>query len=142
MAILARSLIKKAGYDNGFEIVQKSATSVVSLCSSLHPIRVDVTEGSHEGTYTLQFTGNLCLPELKRGLNKEIFLHEKIEVWNRDLLGVVIKRAAELGMSLPDSPIRHYNEQLETYLVKNPDEHKIFDKTKNRCFWALNGNNL
>jgi len=67
MTTLDRSLIEKAGYDsqtalagcksipyrasrrldNGFEIVHKSEPSVVSLRSSLHSIKADITEGNH-----------------------------------------------------------------------------------------------
>ena len=64
MNSLDRSLIEKAGYDNGFEIVQRSDPSFVSLCSSLHPVKVDITIGNHEGTNALQFSDTLSLPEL------------------------------------------------------------------------------
>jgi hypothetical protein len=42
MKALDRSLVEKAGYDNGFEIVAGSDPSVVKLCSSLHPVGVDI----------------------------------------------------------------------------------------------------
>jgi hypothetical protein len=134
MKSLNRTLIEKAGYDNGFEVTQKSDPSVVSLSSSLHPITVDISEGNHEDSYVLQFSGNLSLSELKRGLNKELFLNDKIEVWNRELLGIVLKRAAELGISLPDGPIRLYNEQLDEYLKKNPGEGSFFNSTTKSMF--------
>jgi len=134
MNSLDRSLIEKAGYDNGFEIVQKSDSSVVSLCSSLHPIKVDITIGTHEGAYDLQFSDTLSLLELKRGLNNELFQNAKIEAWNRELLGVVLKRAAELGIALPDSPMRLYNERLVTYLDKNPEERLSFNGTEKSMF--------
>ena len=123
MNFLDRSLIEKSGYDNGFEIARDNDSSVVSLFSSLHPITADVTIGNHEGSYVLQFSKNLILSELKRDLNKEIFLNNIIEVWNRELLGVVLKRAAELGISLPDGPVRLYNERLDAYFKKNPKEN-------------------
>ena len=126
MNSLDRSLIEKAGYDNGFEIVTDNDPSVVCLCSSLHPITVDVTIGNHEGSYALYFSDNLSMSELKRDLNKDLFLGNKIEVWNRELLGAVLKRAAELGVSLPDGPILHYNELLDTYLNDNPNERSLF----------------
>jgi hypothetical protein len=134
MNSLTRSLIEKAGYDNGFEIVEKSDTSIVSLCSSLHPVKVEITEGNHEGAYVLQFSDTLSLPELKRGLNKEFFLNGKIEAWNRELLGAVLKRAAELGIALPDGPVRLYNERLETYLDENPEERSSFSGTAKSMF--------
>ena len=43
MNSLDRSLIEKAGYDNGFEIAWDNDSSVVSLSSSLHPIKADIT---------------------------------------------------------------------------------------------------
>ncbi|MCL2126724.1 MAG: HNH endonuclease [Treponema sp.] len=122
MNALDRSLIEKDGYDNGFEIVLKGDPAVVSLGSSLHSVTADISDGSHEGAYVVRFSGNLNLPELKRGLNKEIFKNEKIEVWSRELLGVVLKRAAELGISLPDGPMRLYKERLNAYFAQNPNE--------------------
>ena len=92
------------------------------MSSSLHPIKADITLGNHQGSYVLQFSENLSLSELKRDLNREIFLNDKIEVWNRELLGVVLKRAAELGVSLPEGPIRLYKKRLDTYLIENPKE--------------------
>ena len=59
MNSLDRSLIKKAGYDNGFEIVQKSDSSVVRLGSSLHHVTADITEGIHEGAYAVRFSDHL-----------------------------------------------------------------------------------
>jgi hypothetical protein len=134
MNSLDRSLIEKAGYDNGFEIVQKSDPSIVILCSSLHPVKVEITIGNHEGSYVIHFSDNLNLQELKRGLNKEIFINDKIEAWNRELLGVVLKRAAELGIALPDGPVRLYNEQLETYLINNPEERASFSGNAKSMF--------
>ena len=134
MKTLDRSLIEKAGYDNGFEIVQKSDFSVVSLCSSLHPLRVDINQGNFEGSYALRFSDNLSLSELKRGLNKELFLNGNIEVWNMELLGVVLKRAAELGISLPDGPIRLYNERLNAYANKNPNDCQTSGGTARSMF--------
>ncbi|MCL1958937.1 MAG: HNH endonuclease [Spirochaetes bacterium] len=134
MNSLDRSLIEKAGYDNGFEIVQKSDPSVVSLCSSLHTVKADITIGNHEGAYALRFSDTLSLPELKRGLNNELFQNGRIEAWNRELLGVVLKRAAELGIALPDGPIRLYNGRLDTYLDKNPEERSSFNGTEKSMF--------
>ena len=134
MNTLTRSLIEKAGYDNGFEIINKSDPSIVSLGSSLHKVTVDITEGNHEGAYIIQFSGNASLAELKRGLNREIFKNDMIEVWNRELLGVVLKRAAELGISLPDGPERNYNERLKAYLKENPDELRFSNEIATSMF--------
>ena len=134
MNTLDRSLIEKAGYDNGFEIVLDSDPSCVNLESSLHPLRSTISMGNHDGAYSIQFSGNMNLSELKRELNKELFRENKIEAWNRELLGVVLKRAAELGISLPDGPERIYNEQLNKYLVENPNERAVFGEPAKSMF--------
>ena len=134
MNTLDRFLIEKAGYDNCFEVVHASEPSLVSLGSSLHPITVDIAEGTHEGAYRVEFSGNLSRAELERGLNKELFQEENIEVWSRDLLGAVLKRAAELGIALPDGPLRQYNEKLTVYLAENPSERAGFSKTARSMF--------
>ena len=100
----------------------------------LHSVKVDIFDGNHEGSYILRFSDDLTLAELKRGLNKELFQNNKIEAWNRDILGVVLKRAAELGISLPDGPVRRYNEQLDVYLLKNPGERLIFGVSTKSMF--------
>jgi len=139
MKSLDRTLIEKAGYDNGFEIAENGVDtgnypSVVNLYSSIHAIKVNITCGVHDSSYVLEFSDNLSLAELKRGLNKEIFLNDKIEVWDRELLGIVLKRAAELGVSLPDAPIRLYHEHLDEYLQKNPEESSFFNETSKSMF--------
>jgi predicted restriction endonuclease len=67
-------------------------------------------------------------------LNKEIFLNGSVEVWNRELLGVVLKRAAELGIALPDGPVRHYAELLEEYAAKNPGALSAVDGASESMF--------
>jgi len=48
--------------------------------------------------------------------------------------GSCIKRAAELGIALPDGPIRLYNGRLDTYLEKNPEDCSSFDGTEKSMF--------
>jgi len=134
MKSLDRTLIEKAGYDNGFEIVEKSDHSIVRMCSSIHSIKVDITDGNHDGSYVLDFSENLDMLELKRGLNTEFFQDDKIEVWNRDILGTVLKRAAELGVSLPDGPVRLYNHYLDEYLLKNHEDRSVFQGSAKSMF--------
>jgi len=66
--------------------------------------------------------------------NYSVFIFLKIEAWNREFLGVVMKRAAELGIALPDDPMRLYNERLDTYLDKNPEEYLSFNGTEKSMF--------
>jgi predicted restriction endonuclease len=129
MNSLTRSLIEKDGYDNGFEIVKMNDSSLVSLSSSLHPITAQISAEKQEGSYVIRFSENLNLSELKRGLNKEIFQSKKIVVWNREFLGVVLRRAAELGISLPDTPLLQYQKELENKKISK-SETSMFQGTE------------
>ncbi|MDR2394343.1 MAG: hypothetical protein LBD93_09355 [Treponema sp.] len=104
MNTLIRTLIQDPGYSNGFEWVIKSESNLVTLGSARHPITVDIPESQKEGAFNLAFSAHLPLNELKRALNREFFLGNKLEAWNHNMLGVILKRAAELGIALPDTP--------------------------------------
>jgi hypothetical protein len=74
MNTITRTLITEAGNSNGFEWVIKNEKDIVTLGSSRHPITVNITESRQEGAFALMFSANLPLSELKRSLNKEIFI--------------------------------------------------------------------
>jgi hypothetical protein len=133
MNTLDRSLIEKTGYENGFENVLENNESRVRLASSRHPVTVEVTEGKSEGAWKLRFSENLDIPELKRNLNKPLFTPEhsaeaigrgspldEISPWDRQALAVILGRASELGIALPDTPVKKYEEKIAGFLKKNP----------------------
>lgn len=122
MNTLDRSLVEKAGYENGFENVLKSSEAGVRLASSRHPVIVEITAGKNEGTWKLHFSDNLDIPELKRNLNKPLFPPNEISPWDRQTLAVVLERAAELGIALPDTPVKKYEDKIAAFLKGNPAE--------------------
>jgi predicted restriction endonuclease len=75
-----------------------------------------------EGAFELRFSDNIDINELKRGLNRALFLPGRIEAWDRQILNVVLRRAAELGMALPDTPVKKYEDKIAAFLAKHPDE--------------------
>jgi predicted restriction endonuclease len=122
MNTLDRSLVEKAGYENGFENVLESGESGVRLASSRHPVIVGITAGKSEGTWKLYFSDNLDIPELKRNLNKPLFPPNEISPWDRQTLAVVLERAAELGIALPDTPVKKYKDKIAAFFKDNPTE--------------------
>jgi hypothetical protein len=120
MKPLDRSLVEKSGYDNGFEVVQESSEAVVRMASSRHPVIVEITEGSHEGSWKLRFSDTLDIHELKRDLNKPMFPPDEISPWDRQTLAVILRRASELGIALPDTPVNKFKNKLIAFLEANP----------------------
>jgi predicted restriction endonuclease len=44
-----------------------------------------------------------------------------IVCWNREILLVILRRADEPGISLPETPVHKYEEAILGFLTKNPD---------------------
>jgi hypothetical protein len=116
---LDRIAIEKAGYDNGWEL-STPENDCLALSSSRFPgiINVDYNPAGKE--WTLSFSENINIDELKRGLPKEIFQYNSALCWSVDLLYAVLRRASELAFSLPDSPEKDYQKRLEQYFRDNP----------------------
>jgi hypothetical protein len=121
MNSLDYTFLEKAGYDNGWEISDSNLTDSIKLSSSRHPYTVEVLPGPIEKEWLLRFSANIELEELKRNLPKELFTPKGIVCWNREILSVVLRRAAELGISLPETPAHKYEEAILNFLTKNPD---------------------
>jgi hypothetical protein len=109
---LDRIAIEKAGYDNGWELAALE-NDCLALSSSRFPgiINVDYNPAGKE--WTLSFSENINIDELKRDLPKEIFSNNSVLCWSVDLLYAVLRRASELAVSLPDGPEKDYQKRLE-----------------------------
>jgi predicted restriction endonuclease len=121
MNSLDRTSLKKAGYDNGWEIANDNPADCIKLSSSRHPYTVDINSGPAEKEWSLRFSENTALEELKRNLPKEIFTSKGIVCYNREILAVVLRRAAELGRSLPEIPVHKYEKAIADFLNNNTD---------------------
>jgi hypothetical protein len=127
--------LKMAFKNRTAQNVLESSVARVRLASSRHPVIVEITAGKSEGTWKLHFSDNLDIPELKRNLNKPLFPSEhsteiedrgsppdEISPWDRQTLAVVLGRAAELGIALPDTPAKKYEDKIAAFLRENPAE--------------------
>jgi hypothetical protein len=121
MNSLDHTFLEKAGYDNGWEISDSNLTDCIKLSSSRHPYTVEIYPGPFEKEWLLRFSENIEFEELKRNLPKELFTLKGVVCWNREILSVVLHRAAELGISLPETPAHKYKEAILNFLAKNPD---------------------
>ena len=118
-----QTILTKAGHDNGWEVVVSSDETKVILASSVHPGQAIITMNSGlSEKYQLELTENIEKSELSRDMPPEIFKADgSIRVWDESVLGLVLRRAAELLISLPEQPLADFQNELENALSNNPE---------------------
>lgn len=114
MNSLERTLIEKAGYDNGWEVVVDSQPGGVILASALHNSQARVT-ASESSRWKLELPIGLLTTEL----NRETPQHEPqgpFHVNNDSELGSLLNRAGKLARSLPNLPEQRFNKAVQKAL--------------------------
>ena len=108
MNSLERTLILKAGYDHGWEVVVEESPECVVLASALHHARARITAAVGPGRWLLTLPPGPISRELAR---TEPTLHlggeRFIAAGNADL-GRLLDQAARLARTLPDEPCRRF----------------------------------
>lgn len=122
MNTFERTLIEKAGADNGWECMVESTDSFVRLASSRHSLTVDIQLDSQSAmNYTLQFSQPVDLVELKRGMPNSFFQNDIITAFNEETLALILRRYAELVIALPENPLKEYEAEIFSKLTENPE---------------------
>ena len=100
MNTLERSLIEKAGNDNGWEFVRESTEQRITLASLRHECEVAITPIEKvEGEYRLVFSRHIDKIEVIRGMPEGIVLPgNTYRIWSVSLLGDFLHRVAEGGV--------------------------------------------
>lgn len=116
---LQRTLIEKAGNDNGFEHVAASDVSGVTLASARHANRARV--GLDSGTYQVRFeTGSpSLLPELQRSF-PATQVADAFRVASEAGLAALLRRAASLSRALPSQAANDYRQAVAAELAALP----------------------
>ncbi len=117
MNSLERSLVEKAGYDNGWERSSSESDESVLLASSRHGFSAMVRKGKHEAEWSIRFGNGFPLDELKRGFPSIAFSASEALPWDYQLLCAMLRRAAEIGIAVPDAPLAAFNKELESTLT-------------------------
>lgn len=113
MNTIERTLIEKAGADNGWECVVSSQSAVVQLASARHPVCVEIIDqGLLPERYELRFSEAVEQEELKRDLPPALFRNDKIFAYNDKTLAAILHRYAELVVSLPSRPLDEYEKEV------------------------------
>jgi putative restriction endonuclease len=122
MNSLERSLIEKAGADNGWEYVLEGQAEEVRLASAQHPATVLVSLHPEQAMrYALHFSQDIDFSELRRGLPETLFANGEISAFDDQTLALLLRRYAELILSLPERPLDAYEAETEKTLHERPE---------------------
>jgi putative restriction endonuclease len=116
---LQRTLIEKAGNDNGFEHVVASDASGVTLASARHANRALV--GLEGGAYQVRFqaVSPSFLPELKRSFPATQDA-DAFQVATEADLAALLRRAASLSRALPSQAANDFEQAVAAELAELP----------------------
>lgn len=117
MNALERTLIEKAGYDNGWEIVVESVPEQVVLASALHRANARIREDSGRGRWLMTLPAGSLLIELSKAEADYCAGEGDFRVSNDRELGHLLRHAARLARSLPNQPEVRYLAAVEKKLA-------------------------
>ena len=109
---LQRTIIEKAGHDNGFEHVLSSAGDAVILASARHRSQAAVTALVEGFEVRFQPATPALLPELLRSFQPWAGEDDVFFVPTLPDLAALLRRAASLSQALPNQAVRDYHAVL------------------------------
>ncbi|MEN9306175.1 MAG: hypothetical protein RL173_107 [Fibrobacterota bacterium] len=103
------TLLKKSGYENGWESLLDSTSEHLVLGSARHAQELEIQE-SDEG-WILSFSDFTMRQELSRRLGAKV--DERFLVARSEEIDAILRVAAELAMALPSHPLQEFVETLK-----------------------------
>lgn len=133
MGPLERSIIEKAGNNNGFENKPESRPDLVRLASSRHKAEAHVTPFSAgENAWQVRYPQGPPMGELMRSF-PDLEVHAAgIHVSGEAALGRLFRRAAELAQSLPNQAADEYAEAVAEIEANPPSTTEVLAEVKQR----------
>lgn len=113
---LQRTLIEKAGHDNGFEHVLLSDGASVQLASARHPARVVITLLEASFQVSIQSGSATLAQELNRTFPKAGHADQEFVLHTDAALSQWLRRAAALSQALPNQTVFAFEQQLQREL--------------------------
>lgn len=117
---LQRTLIEKAGHDNGFEHVLSSAGDTVTLASARHRSRAAVTALDESFELRFEPATPALLPELLRSFQPWAGAGDVFCVPTLADLAILLRRAASLSRALPSQAANDYQQAVTEELAALP----------------------
>jgi putative restriction endonuclease len=112
MNSLERSLILKAGYDNGWEVVINEGVEEVVLGSAHHSARATIAPFPPKDLWTIIITPKAIHDEIARVYPSFCILPEYFGAINERDLCYMLGQCARLAQSLPDEPCRRFTKAV------------------------------
>lgn len=119
MNSLDRSLIQKAGYDNGWEVVAEESPDQVILASALHSTHATVTAAppSTNARWLLTLPSGPISRELGRAGGRPDVGNGVFPAAHDGELGQLLRMAARLAQALPDEPCQRFTQAVAEELA-------------------------
>ena len=111
MNSLERTLIRKSGYDHGWEVIVEEVPEQVVLSSALHASKAKVKPGTAQ-RWLISFSSPTLARELRMQHELQSTDQEEFGVPNEQQLGWLLGQAARLARSLPNAPETRFEETV------------------------------
>jgi putative restriction endonuclease len=116
MNVLERALIEKAGREHGWENVVESAETRIVLASARHRGRATIMAAEGNQGWQVAFPERRLTREMNRSLSGFAQGGGRFNAPGIDVLAALLRRAAELALSLPDQAARTFRDRTATEL--------------------------
>lgn len=132
MNSLERTLIEKAGYAHGWENVRESTPEHVVMFSARHKAEAHITQTSTVMVWQVTFPKGPPSAELARSLPEQQAVGDTFQATDEASLGRLLRRAAELAMSLPNQAAEHYATEIAKLDANPPSTTEVLALVKQR----------
>ncbi|MCF7786787.1 MAG: HNH endonuclease [Prosthecobacter sp.] len=132
MNTLERTLIEKAGYAHGWENVRESTPERVVMFSARHKAEAHVTPTATPMVWQVTFPKGPPTSELTRSLPEQHQGDDSFQAAGEAPLGRLLRRAAELAMSLPNQAAEHYAAEIAKLDANPPSTTEVLALVKQR----------
>jgi putative restriction endonuclease len=132
MNTLERTLIEKAGYAHGWENVRESTPERVVMYSARHKAEAHVTPTDKVMIWQVTFPKGPPTAELSRSLPEQHLGGDTFQATDEASLGRLLRRAAELAMSLPNQAAEHYATEIAKLDANPPSTTEVLALVKQR----------
>lgn len=132
MNTLERTLIEKAGYAHGWENVRDSRPEKVVMFSSRHKAEAHITPTIKPMVWQVTFPKGPLTTEVVRTLPEQYTGGDTFQATDEASLGRLLRRAAELAMSLPNQAADHYAAEIAKIDAHPPSATEVLALVKQR----------
>lgn len=133
MNSLERTLIEKAGYSHGWENVRESSPERVVMFSARHNAEAHVMSASSPtGSWQVKFPQGPSTTELARSQPEMQSTAGIFQAQGEAALGKLLRRAAELAMSLPNQAAEDYAAEVAKLDASPPSTTEALKLVKQR----------